>query len=505
MRRGTAEAVEQSASATSDPVRSVVKRRFRRLRELDVPQQTVERFRRACRQKTAYLVRTVSSEADEGILPVLWDRPSLIVGRGADCDLRLPHAEISRQHAYFQIIGERIHCADLGSRTGTHWSNGASQAGWIEPNEPVSLGPYSLTFERVPLPADAEPHDAELADEAPPDLADSDGDDALPDQGDELFLHFVNAGRKVRRYRVNRDITLIGSSEGVKIQLTHPSVSNVHCSVVRTHSGLWIVDLLSSDGTIVNGHIEPLAALRPGDEFQVGRFLVVVHRGECDDIEPVPVISRTQVRAATAPLMPKEPESTNAAPPDQDPDRDAGRLSALSQLARLTASGPNANGGIAPLEGLSEQFVLNIIRELGVMQQQALQHAQESMRETVQQLSLNYQQRIDTLERQHASLRDRLYEMTVSRNGRQLAGPLSVDEDAVRGPALSSATVEGRPAEGGAIDFTDRSAEAPPEVSDGMDPADREQWIREQIKAVEQELDKARRGWGRRLVDLLGY
>ncbi|MGD9858421.1 MAG: FHA domain-containing protein, partial [Planctomycetaceae bacterium] len=463
-----------------------------------------DRFRRECGQKTAYIVRTSSSQPGNGSQPLLWDRPTLIVGRGGDCDLCLPHSEISRQHAYFQIIGDRIYCADLGSRTGTHWSNGATQAGWIDPNEPVSLGPYSLTFEPVPLPVDPE---ADSPDDATSDLTESELDEeAGPGNGHDLFLHFLNAGRKVRCYRVTRDVTLIGSSDGVKIHLSHPSVSNVHCSVVRTAAGLWLVDLLSADGTIVNGHIEPLASLRSGDEFQVGRFLVAVHHGENEGGgEPASAAPAGHRQSSLSPSEPTTDSTTGASPRVDRNGAKPGRLSALNQLAYLTASLSPANGVPAPLEGLSEQFVLSIIKELGVMQQQALQHAQEAMRETVNQLSLNYQQRIDTLERQHATLRDRLYEMTAGRAAGRLSGPHSPEPDVDAETGLNGVP-------NGSLDRDERfavfagpSPDAAPDVFDELDPGDREQWIRNQIKTVEAELDKTRRGWGKRLVDLLGY
>ncbi|MBX3440039.1 MAG: FHA domain-containing protein, partial [Planctomycetaceae bacterium] len=414
MRHASAATMSEASLEVPAPSLPGKPSRHRRLRELDVPRETVRQFRDACEQRTAYIVRISSSQGGKNPQSVLWDRPTLIVGRGADCDLRLPHAEISRQHTYFQILGDRIFCADLGSRTGTHWSNGASQAGWINTNEPVSLGPYSLTFERTPLPADDDVDERESSDAWSTNLDDAEMTDEDGTPGNEpMFLHFVNAGQKIKRYRVTRDVTLIGSGDGVKIHLSHPSVSPVHCSVVRTPRGLWLVDLLSTDGTIVNGQIEPLAELRSGEEFQVGRFLVAVQYGE-SDVEQVEattgdVSSHDQLFALRSFPSPAS-GMVDASPPDANP-AEPDRLNALSQLAHLTADRPMQNGVPAPVEGLSEQFVLNIIKELGVMQQQALKHAQDTMRETMLQLSSTYQQRINTLEEQHAALRDRLHRL----------------------------------------------------------------------------------------------
>ena len=124
----------------------------RRLPESDLPQSLLSRFRTACGQTSPYLIHISSSEAGSRTQTVLWDRPALIIGRAQECDLRLPHAEVSRLHAYLQVIGGHLYCADLGSGTGTHWSQGSNrrQEGPLDFGEPVSIGPYSLTIEPAP-------------------------------------------------------------------------------------------------------------------------------------------------------------------------------------------------------------------------------------------------------------------------------------------------------------------------------------------------------------------
>lgn len=450
------------------------------------------RFRRECQQQTAYLVRVACAESGASPQSFLWDRPSLTVGRGPDCDLILNHAEISRHHAYLQVLGERIYCADLGSRTGTHWAHGATQSGWVQPDELVSLGPYSLSFESAPsLRVTEDPVDdsAPVAAPAP----------------EEIFLDFLNAGRNVRRYRVAREIVLIGSGDAAKIHLTHASVSKVHCAVVRTPHGLWVVDLLSEDGTLVNGHVVPLARLTAGDEFQVGRFLVAVQyqtggANGSSDSHGRPVVreaDRSGVNESAA-------SSGRYAVPV--PAADGETSSALRQLARAVSG----NAASSNPSGFSEQFVLNVIRELGVMQQQALQHATDSMQQAVHQLASNYQSRIDSLEREHRALRRQLPELPdySSPPGYGVAPP---DESSF-GP------VPGRwdgpsPVGPGPMwdDLSPGSPEAAPIAEPGHgslgcpDPAQRELWVREQMKAIEKELEKTRRGWGQRLIDLLGY
>jgi hypothetical protein len=51
------------------------------------------------------------------LLPVA--EGGLILGRSSSCDLRLPHASISRRHARLTRRGERLFLEDLGSQNGT--------------------------------------------------------------------------------------------------------------------------------------------------------------------------------------------------------------------------------------------------------------------------------------------------------------------------------------------------------------------------------------------------
>jgi len=51
------------------------------------------------------------------LLPVA--EGALILGRSSSCDLRLPHASISRRHARLTRRGERLFLEDLGSQNGT--------------------------------------------------------------------------------------------------------------------------------------------------------------------------------------------------------------------------------------------------------------------------------------------------------------------------------------------------------------------------------------------------
>ena len=82
------------------------------------------------------------------LLPV--GEGALILGRSSSCDLRLPHASISRRHARLTRRGERLFLEDLGSQNGTFLDD-ARLAGprELQVGQRIHIGPAVLRL-RVP-------------------------------------------------------------------------------------------------------------------------------------------------------------------------------------------------------------------------------------------------------------------------------------------------------------------------------------------------------------------
>jgi pSer/pThr/pTyr-binding forkhead associated (FHA) protein len=89
-------------------------------------------------------------------------------------------------------------------------------------------------------------------------------------------LHISEAGRP-DRIVVARDIMTIGRDGDNDIVLESISVSRCHAVLVRKAAGLLLVDLESTNGTLVNGlpalPDEPIR-LVDGDELQFGEVVV---------------------------------------------------------------------------------------------------------------------------------------------------------------------------------------------------------------------------------------
>ncbi len=83
-------------------------------------------------------------------------------------------------------------------------------------------------------------------------------------------------GAAGREFALDRPVMTIGRRADQDIVLHDSGVSRAHARIEMTPDGASIVDLDSTNGTLVNGHPVRTArvALRPGDRIQVGTVLL---------------------------------------------------------------------------------------------------------------------------------------------------------------------------------------------------------------------------------------
>lgn len=218
----------------------------------------VDRFFDACGVAQG-LRFEVASESGRPLAEGVAERPCLIIGRSADCDVQLTHPDVSRHHAYLQQVGHRIFCFDLASRTGTRVNGETVRSGQLRAGDELTIGPYAV---RIAASDFDEPAEDEVT-EMPP-----------------VSVSFLNASRARPPRPLRESVTLVGQSRRCAIRLEHESVSPVHCSIVSTVRGSWVIDLPGGGGTLVNGEPVEIAPLRETDELQIGRFRLRVHPGE---------------------------------------------------------------------------------------------------------------------------------------------------------------------------------------------------------------------------------
>ena len=263
-----------------------------------------------------------------------FDRPFLVIGRSAESDLTLEHWQVSRRHAYLQLLGGRYFCVDLGSRTGTHGGDATERMGWLGEGRAIQIGPYTVR----PDPPSRRPRDGRPL----PGVTWE-----LPGQAPDRAI-----------WRMDWDIALVGRSPACQLRIFESDVSKFHCSLVLTRLGVWVVDLLARDGVFVNDERVRCARLEEGDELRVGRHII---RPRYDAAPPPLEADRTSSGA----IMP----SPSGLPSPLD---NAG-LPAWSTPGREVAPFVERAGGAA------DPTVMVLVQQFGMMQQQMFDQFHNTM------------------------------------------------------------------------------------------------------------------------------
>lgn len=187
--------------------------------------------------------------------------PHAIIGRASRADVVVDDPEVSQRHAYLQVIAGRLFCIDLNSRTGVRWGDDRRPLGWIEPGQGIGIGPVRLRFEGV-APGEGGPWPISRASASP----------TLPD----ARIEFHGPGPVLKPWQVSRALVLVGSSATCRVRFEGREIAGIHAALLRTPSGVWVVDLLGPGGVSVDGSPVRSHRVEDGDEVGVGghRFLV---------------------------------------------------------------------------------------------------------------------------------------------------------------------------------------------------------------------------------------
>jgi pSer/pThr/pTyr-binding forkhead associated (FHA) protein len=198
-------------------------------------------------------------------------QPFVLIGRHPRADVCLKDPEVSRRHAFVQMVAGHFFCVDLGSRTGTHWAAGPRSRGWLPNHAPLRVGAYQLavadTSPGIGLPITATP------DGWDPWSKGSLARYALP----TITLSILNDGKKVCRWRMNRVLAVVGSASSCKVCLRGPGVQGYHCGLVCTPAGVWVIDLQRHGGVQLNDIPVAYALLEDGDQLQLGSYTIHVN------------------------------------------------------------------------------------------------------------------------------------------------------------------------------------------------------------------------------------
>jgi pSer/pThr/pTyr-binding forkhead associated (FHA) protein len=307
--------------------------------------------------------------------PVRWvlHQPFALVGRDhqADVNLRdkdanLRDKQVALRHAYVQVLSGHVYCADLRGTSDVANPEELGQSAWIPCGDWVDVGPV-----RIGLAGGAE---EDVTGSGDPQAGGDCDEHLLP----AVRLEFIHETIRTPPWRMNRVLALLGRSSHCKVRLRSHTVSRVHCGLVRTPMGVWVVDLCGRDGTLVNGARARFALLEAGDQLQVGEF-------------------KAQVYYESQPATPKSVQTTPPVPVNAPVSPPATFGGALALPDEMLANGGMGGGVLVPL---FNQFAL--------MQQQMFDQFQQALVMTMQTFGSMHRDQMG-LVRQEL---DRLHELT---------------------------------------------------------------------------------------------
>jgi pSer/pThr/pTyr-binding forkhead associated (FHA) protein len=317
----------------------------------------------------------------------VFEQPCVMIGRDSGNDLRLDHDQVSRRHAYLQVIGGRVFCMDLGSRTGLWWGKRTRNSGWLD--SPMHIGPYRLQLPDRPASGpqqviDWNPLETPAADQR-----------ILPRVSLEVF-----DGSRPTTHTLDRVLTFAGRSTACKLQVPNVSLSRYHCSLLLTAAGVWIVDLLSREGTVVNGQRVKWALLRPGDRIEMGKVQVVVHYdGTVPDVQAIsaPAVNGDRFHSPAPTSDPEMPPLSSSS--DMDPNSSARTLMAMDR-APQSLSTPSFDLKAIEAAGPQGALLMPVLQQFGMMQQQMMDQFQQSMQMVVQVFATMHRDQMGVLQKE---------------------------------------------------------------------------------------------------------
>jgi pSer/pThr/pTyr-binding forkhead associated (FHA) protein len=328
----------------------------------------------------------------------VFPRPFLVIGRDPRADFVLDHPDVSRRHVYLQLVDGHLFCFDLGSRTGIQWDGGTSaHGGWLDAHRSLRIGPYTIS-RSIDTPGVRQ--EAENPAERPNPLETPFHDTPLLMETALESPRGVVERRRNTVHRINRVLSLMGRAPRCEPYLSDPSVSWLHCSLLRTPMGTWVIDLLGRGGISVNGVSVRFAQLANGDELGVGYHLIRVQLGDgfpiADRREGRRFPTTSRVLALDVPPaadrlgQPSVAINSSAWTTDVPPVASTSRV--IAQASRLTPLAPILEPEISlrnpvPAEiALTNDSLMAVMNQFGQQQQQMLEQFLQTMM-TVFQMS----------------------------------------------------------------------------------------------------------------------
>jgi hypothetical protein len=227
---------------------------------------------------------SITVAGPDGTTTVQLSKPFARVGSRPGSEIRLTHPGISGQAAYFHATEHDIWCCSLARSGGK-----PAKLQRIRPGTGIHLGPYRLSADFAQSTSGS--HDRESSSELAARSA------------QHLALKLTSPQHNAIEHLLSSSFEIIGRGLPSTILLDDDSASRVHCLLYRQGDELWIVDLLSQNGTRRSGKRCEAMHIAPGERVAIGSYTLSYSSGDSQsrqqDVLPPPtpmIVEQTIVR-----------------------------------------------------------------------------------------------------------------------------------------------------------------------------------------------------------------
>ncbi len=175
-----------------------------------------------------------------------------LVGRREGCKIHLPDQRISPVHVALINDGSKVSVIDLLTSSGTTLNDLKLEYETLNQGDVIEMASWSFEarLQRSPNYTNNDEHASGL--------------DLTPHS---VTLEHMKSGRLLQP---NRDVCIVGRRAGSDIHLDDNRVSRAHALLMTYFGHPAIVDLLTANGTFVNGEPVSFRKLKDGDLLAIG-------------------------------------------------------------------------------------------------------------------------------------------------------------------------------------------------------------------------------------------
>ncbi len=196
----------------------------------------------------------VTINGPHGLSTTTIDKPYARIGSHARSEIRLSGPGVDPRSLYLHATREGVYCVRVQATEGGTLGDGF----WLKADERLRVGPFEISA-RLPR----------VVAEPPPRIGLTAWGSAVP----PLPVCEISSDGKVRdKRRFRARLNLVGRRRELALQMLGQQVSSCHCALFWDSGRLWCIDLLSSNGTLLNGQLIDCAPLEMGNSLIIGEF-----------------------------------------------------------------------------------------------------------------------------------------------------------------------------------------------------------------------------------------